>query len=629
MSTYHLFGFSRILIISLLFFIGGRPVFATELLVNGGFEDGLGWTNWTRLANGTNQTDSWWNVLNSNVPSGFSTAHTGTRHQYLGADINAILPANNVDGSLYQTVTIPTGTTAATLSYYLRIETLENPILAYDSLEVYIENSSGQRILTIVPPYTNLDSSNYSTWKYQYIDIGLHLNLSSLAGQQIRVVFHGITDPNVKTVFHLDDVSLQATVSPISPLPDLYISMLDINPVQAYYPFQGTISVNNSSSTITAGPSTLKVYLSTDRTTVSQFLEVGSLNYSTILPLQGSQLVLLPITLTNLSPGIYYACAIADVFNAVNESDKTNNMQCTTIPIVTIFSQTIIFPNPGTKALGSAPFTLIANGGASGKPVTFRTQTSSICTVSGSTVTLVAAGTCTIAADQADNRDTSNMGYANYAAAPQVTQSFTVTASAPAPAPAVSLGPTPLTFTNQAVGTTSAARTVTLTNTGNATLLITSIASNNSVYGVTNNCAGSRVARDYCTLSVTYSPTSVVSTLSTITVISNAPGSPHYVQLNGNGIPAGPPVCILTPAPPTVARNGTSVLTASCTNSPTSYTWTGGTCAGTTAATCTVTPAVTTPYGVTGTNSAGSGAASATVTVRAIDLTPILMLLLD
>jgi hypothetical protein len=36
-----------------------------------------------------------------------------------------------------------------------------------------------------------------------------------------------------------------------------------------------------------------------------------------------------------------------------------------------------------------------------------------------------------------------------------------------------------------------------------------------------------------------------------------------------------------------------------------------------------------TGYGVTGTNSAGSGAASVTVTVRAIHLTPILMLLLD
>jgi hypothetical protein len=189
--------------------------------------------------------------------------------------------------------------------------------------------------------------------------------------------------------------------------------------------------------------------------------------------------------------------------------------------------------------------------------------------------------------------------------------------------PVVALNPTSLTFANQAVGTTSPAKTVTLTNTGNASLAISSVYSNNSVYGVTTTCS------NVCTLNVTFRPTSAVSTYSSITIVSNAPGSPHYVQLNGTGVPGSPPVCTLTPAPPTVARNGTSVLTSSCTNSPTSYTWTGGTCAGTTAATCTVTPAATTIYGVTGTNSAGSGAASATVTVRSIDLTPILMLLLD
>jgi hypothetical protein len=50
--------------------------------------------------------------------------------------------------------------------------------------------------------------------------------------------------------------------------------------------------------------------------------------------------------------------------------------------------------------------------------VTFASTTTSICTVSGSTVTGVALGTCTITANQAGN--------ANYNAAAQVTQSFTV-----------------------------------------------------------------------------------------------------------------------------------------------------------------------------------------------------------
>jgi hypothetical protein len=60
------------------------------------------------------------------------------------------------------------------------------------------------------------------------------------------------------------------------------------------------------------------------------------------------------------------------------------------------------------------------------------------------------------------------------------------------------------------------------------------------------------------------------------------------------------------------------------------YTWTGGDCPASTGPTCTDAPVVTTLYGVTGRNSFGSSnAATTTVTVKSVDLTPILMLLLD
>ncbi|CAK0763599.1 conserved exported hypothetical protein [Gammaproteobacteria bacterium] len=55
--------------------------------------------------------------------------------------------------------------------------------------------------------------------------------------------------------------------------------------------------------------------------------------------------------------------------------------------------------------------------------VTFSSSTPSVCTVNGRTVTGVAAGTCTIAANQAGN--------ANYNAAPRVTRNLTVTTPTP------------------------------------------------------------------------------------------------------------------------------------------------------------------------------------------------------
>ena len=59
-----------------------------------------------------------------------------------------------------------------------------------------------------------------------------------------------------------------------------------------------------------------------------------------------------------------------------------------------------------------------ATGGGSGNPVTFASATPGVCAVNGSTVTGLAVGACSITADQAGN--------ANYAAAPQATQNFSV-----------------------------------------------------------------------------------------------------------------------------------------------------------------------------------------------------------
>jgi hypothetical protein len=85
---------------------------------------------------------------------------------------------------------------------------------------------------------------------------------------------------------------------------------------------------------------------------------------------------------------------------------------------VTKADQTITFAALTDKVLGSAPFTVTATGGGSASPVTFSSTTTAVCTVSGPTVTLVSAGTCTLEADQA--------GDANFNAAAPVTRSFAV-----------------------------------------------------------------------------------------------------------------------------------------------------------------------------------------------------------
>jgi hypothetical protein len=81
-----------------------------------------------------------------------------------------------------------------------------------------------------------------------------------------------------------------------------------------------------------------------------------------------------------------------------------------------LLPQTITFANPGTQTVGT-PLTLVATA-SSGLTVSFTSTTTTICTVSGTTATFLAAGTCTINANQSGN--------STYAAATMVPQSFMV-----------------------------------------------------------------------------------------------------------------------------------------------------------------------------------------------------------
>src|SRR6202043_2278965 len=101
-------------------------------------------------------------------------------------------------------------------------------------------------------------------------------------------------------------------------------------------------------------------------------------------------------------------------------------------------------------------------------------------------------------------------------------------------APSASFAPTSLTFGNQNVNTTSAAQTVTLTNSGTAALTITSIVAS-APYAQTNTCPASVAAGANCSINVTFTPTVTGSQPGTITVTDNATGSPQTVALSGTG----------------------------------------------------------------------------------------------
>ena len=150
--------------------------------------------------------------------------------------------------------------------------------------------------------------------------------------------------------------------------------------------------------------------------------------------------------------------------------------------------------NPSAPAYApNGTFTLGATPGASNSPVVYASTTPAICTVSGSTVTMLGAGTCSLTANQA--------GDANYAAAPQVVLNVAIAAAVPVigwigplsrtvgsaafdlPAP-TSTSPGAFTYgsSNTGVATVSG-DTVTIVGVGTATLTATQAATANYTAG--------------------------------------------------------------------------------------------------------------------------------------------------
>ena len=97
------------------------------------------------------------------------------------------------------------------------------------------------------------------------------------------------------------------------------------------------------------------------------------------------------------------------------------------------------------------------------------------------------------------------------------------------------ISPTAINFGNQTVGMTSSSQTVTLTNTGNVTLTLSSIAIslNNGSATQTNNCGAVLMAGAACTVNLFWIPGKAGSMTGNLTFTDNAANSPQVVSLSG------------------------------------------------------------------------------------------------
>lgn len=157
----------------------------TQIIGNPGFE------------NGSTNTAPW--TLTSGVINNSTSEppHTGSWDAWMDG-----YGTTHTDTAL-QTVTIPSAATAATLTFWLHIDTAEtSTTTAFDKLTVQVRNSSGT-VLSTLATFSNL---NHNTGYAQK-----SFNLLSFKGQTIQIFFSGVEDSTLQTSFVVDDVNLNVT----------------------------------------------------------------------------------------------------------------------------------------------------------------------------------------------------------------------------------------------------------------------------------------------------------------------------------------------------------------------------------------------------------------------------------
>ena len=182
-------------------------------------------------------------------------------------------------------------------------------------------------------------------------------------------------------------------------------------------------------------------------------------------------------------------------------------------------STTTVYPVNGF----SGSVTLSTSALPSGVTATFNPNPTS----STSTLTVTASGTAA----------TGSSPITITAMSGSLTNTTTLNLTVSNLAPAVSLSPASLTFASLVVGETSAAKPVTVTNTGSATLDISSISTSGAFAQAasTKPCGSTLAVGKNCKIEVTFTPTQAGSNTGTLTINDNAANSPQTLPLSGTG----------------------------------------------------------------------------------------------
>jgi hypothetical protein len=212
------------------------------------------------------------------------------------------------------------------------------------------------------------------------------------------------------------------------------------------------------------------------------------------------------------------------------------------------------FGSVATGSSSTSQAVTVTNSGTSAAPVGSIAITGDFSQTNTCGASIAAGSSCTVNVTFRPTAAGSRGGNLTITAA-GVTSTVPLSGTGVAPGPVLSPNPSSVSFPGTVVGTSSAAQTVTVTNSGTTSATISGVSASGD-FSQTNNC-GTLAVGASCAVTTTFRPTASGTRTGTVTITSNANNNPTTIALTGNGIGTDTNIALGRPASASSQVNGT------------------------------------------------------------------------
>jgi parallel beta-helix repeat protein len=212
---------------------------------------------------------------------------------------------------------------------------------------------------------------------------------------------------------------------------------------------------------------------------------------------------------------------------------------------VTATPSALNFGSVATGATSAAQTVTVANPTGSAAAVSSIAASGDFAQTNTCGSSIAANGSCTVSVTFKPTATGSRSGSLTVNAG-GVTNTVSLSGTGTAPGPVLNASPASLNFAGTVVGSSAAAQSITVTNSGTTSATVSGVAVTGD-FSQTNNCSSIAVGAS-CTVNVGFKPTTGGSRTGTLTVTSDANNSPTTAALTGTGIDSSTNIAAGRPA---------------------------------------------------------------------------------